>query len=207
MFHPHRLSFIFMQTIPTCMHRTLHYQPRTEQGRLHFLHWCTRTARVLHPSWAAGTQFCLRFAMPNYARLKKQVTHCSVPGTQSYRAGLYKQALHCCLYLRILIMCVFGNRRCLVIEKYCPFTFFFLSKTWLDMNCTLCIFYVLVPSSYFTLEMRAVGLKPGDVFRSHTVFLTNRSVFFRSADWTRPSGSTTATGLQQLHSLDLINFL
>lgn len=123
-FHPHRLSFVFMQTIPTRMHCTL---PLPEQNRDSCISYisCTRTASVFHPSWSAGTQFCLRFAMPNYARLKKQVTRCSVPGTQSYRAGLYKQAFHCCLYLRILIMCAFGNRRCLVIEKYCPFTFFF----------------------------------------------------------------------------------
>lgn len=111
----------------------------------------TITTPVIRPSWTSGMQFCLRFTMPNYTRLKKQVTHCSVPGTQSYRAGLYKQVFHCCLYLRILIMCVFRNHRCLVIEKYCLFTFLSLCKTRLDMNCTLCIlmFWFLLHIFYF----------------------------------------------------------
>lgn len=118
-FHPYLLSFVFMQTT----HMRLPHLDTTssEQGQLHFLHFRCKNNHRFPPV----LNCCLRFTMPNYARFRKQVRHCSVPGTQSYRAGLNKQAFHCCLYLTILIMCVFGNRRCLVIEKYCPYTFFF----------------------------------------------------------------------------------
>lgn len=50
---------------------------------------------------------------------REQVLHCCVPGTRPHRAGFSKQAFHCCLYLRILIMCAFGNRRCPVMQKCC----------------------------------------------------------------------------------------
>lgn len=50
-FHPHRLSFVFMQTIPTRMHCTLPLpeQNRTEQGQLHFLHFMHKNSQRFSP--------------------------------------------------------------------------------------------------------------------------------------------------------------
>lgn len=179
----------------------------SEQGQLHFLHFRCKNNHRFPPV----LNCCLQFTMPNYARYKKQVRHCSVPGTQSYRAGLNKQAFHCCLYLTILIMCVFGNRRCLVIEKYCPFTSFRPCKARLDMNCALCVFMFWVLLHILLSGCVLLDRSPM-CFLGH-VFLTNKSVIFQES-WQLNVCRRKYNDRQRqvwmnftLYSLDLMNFL
>ncbi len=123
LFHPHRLSFIFMQTIPTCMVRTVHYQPRTEQNRdgcISYIDAQEQPAIFTRPELLARSSACgLRCQiMPGW----KSRLHIVLFQEHSPTEPVYTNKRCTVLYLRILIMCVFVNRRCLVIETRSPFS-------------------------------------------------------------------------------------